>query len=148
MQGKWLRSVAAITLFAIASPALAAVVTIPIVPGSLDGANGAAGVGGPGGDGGDASATRSRGESCPKNSRPKRTPSSRGFAGAPYVSALSFNTIKVEVPWARTRPLASVTRASAEMMRRPLATTHAAARTRPVSLVIGREKFTFVSIVA
>src|SRR5271165_295131 len=56
-------------------------------------------------------------------------------------------TIKVEVPWASTRPSRDVSRASVEMIRRVCDTTCASTLTCPVSLVIGRERLTLVSTV-
>src|SRR6516164_3009348 len=56
-------------------------------------------------------------------------------------------TIKVEVPWASTRPSRDVSRASVEMIWRVCDTTWASALTIPVSLVIGRERLTLVPIV-
>src|ERR1700733_8153298 len=50
-------------------------------------------------------------------------------------------TISVEVPWERMRPLASMMRASADMIWRPRPMTRPSARTRPVSCLIARVKF-------
>ena len=68
------------------------------------------------------------------------------FYGAGAGASGPGRTMSVDVPCARIRPRASRIRPSQEMMRRPRTTTRPSARTRPVSLVIGREKFTLVSI--
>ena len=54
----------------------------------------------------------------------------------------------VEVPCARMRPSRESSFASVEMIWRPWDTTRPSARTRPVSSVIGRERFPLVSMVA
>src|ERR1700733_3971366 len=58
------------------------------------------------------------------------------------------NTISVEVPCDRMRPLESMMRASADMIWRPRPITRPSARTRPVSCLMGRGKFALVSIEA
>jgi hypothetical protein len=57
------------------------------------------------------------------------------------------NSRQVQVPWARSLPAPSTSRASEVAVRRPRCTSVPSARTGPVSPVIGRTRFTLISSV-
>lgn len=71
----------------------------------------------------------------------------RHSAGTASFYLADASTSNVELPWARMRPSAASTRASAVMICRPWLITRPSARTRPVSALIGREKLPLVSTV-